>query len=175
MVQIPVYRAVLFAKSGPNSIYDSLIWLYLNCESVPPPSTVSAWIRWFLFSVLAALPAGGVTFLSRQESKQRSDQRRCAYFFLSVQQSSRYFLPRKINALSSGLLTRRYRSRRFCFLVVICVASRLNFNSVPLGAHIHALRMQGASCRRRITTHDSGLHLAHHRWVHHSLRRSAKL
>ena len=85
------------------------------------------------------------------------------------------FLLGKGKALSSGLLTRRYRSRRFCFLVVICVASRLNFNSVPLGAHIHALRMQGASCRRRITTHDSGLHLAHHRWVHHSLRRSAKL
>ena len=84
------------------------------------------------------------------------------------------FLLGKGKALSSGLLTRRYRSRRFCFLVVICVASRLNFNSVPLGAHIHALRMQGASCRRRITTHDSGLHLAHRRWVHHSNQRFDK-
>ena len=80
-LQIPVYRAVLFAKSGANSIYDSLIWLYLNCESVPPPSMVCTWIRWYLFSVLATLPAGGVTFLSRQESNQRSDQRRGAEQF----------------------------------------------------------------------------------------------
>ena len=52
-----------------------------NCKSVPPPSMVCTWIRWFLFSVLAALPAGGVTFLSRQESNQRSDQRRGAEQF----------------------------------------------------------------------------------------------
>ena len=72
--------------------------------------------------------------------------------------SSRFCLPYdtfhlgKGKALSSGLLTRRYRSRRFCFLVVICVASRLNFNSVPLGAHIHPPRMWWISYRRYFTS-----------------------
>ena len=140
----------MFAKSGANSIYDSLIWLYLNCESVPPPSTVYAWIRWFLFSVLAALPAGGVTFLSRQESNQRSDQRRGAEQF-SYRNSLLFgtFLPGKNHPLLwtplPALRSCRYLvSNRFLSL-------RDNFlNPCPLGHtftphHSGALHAAGAS------------------------------
>ena len=132
-LQIPVYRAVLFAISGANSIYDSLIWLYLNCESVPPPSTVSAWIRWFLFSVLAALPAGGVTFLSRQESNQRSDQRRGAEQF-SYRNSLLFgtFLPGKNHPLLWTPLPARPSCRYLVSNRFLSLRDRIS-NPCPLG------------------------------------------
>ena len=107
-----------------------------NCKSVPPPSMVCTWIRWYLFSVLAALPAGGVTFLSRQESNQRSDQRRGAEQF-SYRNSLLFgtFLPGKNHPLLWTPLP-ALRSSRLLFSNRFLCRSATDFSiRAPWGTH----------------------------------------
>ena len=121
-----------------------------------------------------SLLGASLSCLAKKVTKEATRGEALSSFPIETPYFSELFSPEK-TTLSSGLLSRRSALVDCFFLIVFYVALRQIFQSVPLGAHIHALRMQGASCRRRITTHDSGLHLAHHRWVHHSLRGSAKL
>ena len=122
-----------------------------------------------------SLPGAFISCLDKKRTKEATGGRGAEQ--ISYRKSLLFgtFHPGNNHPLPPDPLSRRSALVVCFFLIDFYVALRRNFKSVPLGAHIHALRMQGASCRRRITTHDSGLHLAHHRWVHHSLRRSDKL
>ena len=144
-LQIPVYRAVLvFAPYAMRCVeYDYFI---TRIYFVPLPGAL---LSCFAKKVIKESTRGEALSFSA---------RFCLPFGT--------FLLGKGKVLSSGLLTRRYRSHRFCFLVVICVALRQIFKSVPFRAHIHPPRMWWISYRRYFTSRRDISHLAE---VFHSL------